>query len=279
MARLLRFCAGRMQPALVFAAAAAALAIAAPARAEITLSPLRAVVTPDAPQAQFRISNASRRIIEGRLSWLDLAATETGYGPADPALRSRLSAAPYLGLSPASFRLNPGEAVEVTVRLRKQPPDGRERRSHLLIETGAARTPYRRAGALEPDIGLSVSAPVVLRTGRGEAKAKIGATRLLRAPDGLLEIETRIEPSGEHSAYGRLEIAFTANDGDGTETIARLDNFAAWLDAPARKATIPLGARRLPGGLLEIRYEGAAEFEGKNFARRVFEIAPPEKGD
>ncbi|GAB4530156.1 MAG: hypothetical protein Kow00133_18910 [Amphiplicatus sp.] len=247
------------------------------ADAEITLAPLRQVITAEAPVATYRVSNPSDRIVEARARWLDLAATETALAPAPDSMRPKLSAAPYLELSPAFFRLEPGGAATITVALRKgaRPPAG-ERRSHLLIQTEAARTPLRKAGGgLELDIGLGVSTPVIVRSGPGEARAAIGETRLLRGEDGLLELETTLLPDGEFSAYGAIVLAF-AEAGAPPAVIAEADNIAAYLDAGKRRVTIPLGARRLPAGVLEIRYEGRAEYQGRLFARRAFNIAPPE---
>lgn len=246
-----------------------------PARAEISLTPLRQVITEAAPVATYRLSNPSRRIVEGRVSWIDMTATETGYAPASAGDRERLSAAPYLTVWPAFFKLEPGGSAVVTVaaRDRNAIPAG-ERRSHLLIETGAARTPLRRAGGLELDIGLGVSTPVVLRGGEGEARAEIGDTKLLRDSGGLLELSTTITPRGEYSAYGRIELRLTPFDGEPIE-LAALDNAAAWRDAGKRRFVLPLNLNYLPPGVLEITYRGRDEFEGRVFASRSFEVAPP----
>lgn len=255
---------------------------ASPARAELAVSPLRQILTPENPVATYRVSNPSSRIVEGRASWRDLTATEAGYLPATAGEREALSAAPFLTVTPASFRLEPGASAAITVAMRdasqfeglKKPL---ERRSHLLVQSRAIRTPLRKAGGgLELDIGLGVTTPVVLRAGPGAAKARIGDTRLLRAPDGMLELETVIEPGGAFSAYGRLDILMTAKDEDGPpRLLASIDNAAAWLDAPRRRYATPLGVRALPAGVMEIRYVGLAEFEGQVFATRAFDIAPP----
>lgn len=254
-----------------------AVIAASAARAEISLTPLRQVITEKAPVATYRVSNPSRRIVEGRVSWVDLSAAETGYVGMDRAAREALSAAPYLAVSPASFRLEPGASATITVSLRDVARPGKgERRSHLLIQTEAARTPFRKAGgSLEVDIGLGVSTPVILRMGDGRAGAKIGETRLLRTPEGLLELETHVEPEGDFSAYGAIEVYLTPSGASQAQLLKTVDNVAAYLDAPRRQATVPLDVGRLPGGTLEIRYAGRAEFQGRIFASRVFELAPP----
>lgn len=250
------------------------------ASAEITLSPLRQVITETDRVATYRVSNPSARLIEGRVRWLDLAATETGYEEASAEARARLSAAPYLTVWPAFFRLEPGASQTITVALKDgaAPPPG-ERRSHLMIETGAVRTPLRKAGGVpELDIGLGVSTPVLVRGGRGETGAAIGDTRLLRTAEGTLELETHVEPRGDFSAYGRIDILFSPRKDDrlgSAGLLKRVENVAAYIDAPRRRVTLPLGVERLPAGILEVHYIGRAEFEGREFARRAFEIAPP----
>lgn len=254
------------------------LAILSAALADIEVSPLRSVLTPQTREATVTVSNPSRRPLDGRVTWIDLAATETGYGHADSSLRQRLSAAPFLTVSPAYFRLEPGAHVEIKIRLKDgvTPPPG-ERRSHLLIETGASRSPIRKASdsGLQVDIGLSVSTPVLLRNG-GKAAAKIGETKLLRDDKGMLLLATSIEPSGDISTYGRLTATFRpSGKKSAAQTLGVRENVAGYLDAPLRKVEIPLGYAALGEGELTLRYEGAQEFEGRLFDERKFDIAPP----
>ncbi len=255
---------------------AAAAALAAPAQAEIVLSPLRQVVTKERPVATYEIANTSDRIIDGRVGWVDLSAIETGYTEAAPAARATLSAAPYLVVSPARLRLEPGKRAVVTVRLKKGAviPAG-ERRSHLLIETTPVRTPLRRAGGgLEVDVELGVSTPVILRGGAAAPAVSFAQTRLVRDSDGLLEIETTLSRTGRYSAYGHLTAAMTR--GGQTSALAEIRNVSVHVDASARRLTIPLAQNALPAGLLTLRYVGDAEYAGRAFAEKTFEIAPPE---
>jgi P pilus assembly chaperone PapD len=248
-----------------------------PARADIELSPLRQVLTNQTRVATFTLSNPSARIIDGRVTWVDLSATQTGYTPADAQTRANLSAAPYLTLTPAQFRLEPGARIEVTVRLKDgaRPPPG-ERRSHLLVETGAARTLIRKASSgLQADIAVGVSVPVLLR-GRGRGAAVLSETKLLRDGDGLLLISTAIEPTGAYSTYGRLTATFLpAAANEEPELLGVRDNVAGYPDAPHRLVEIPFGFFSLGAGELTLRYEGGGEYAGRIFDERTFTIAPP----
>jgi len=254
-----------------------AIVASGPARADIELAPLRQVLSEKTREATFTLSNPSSRILDGRVSWVHLAATQTGYAPAAAEARAALSAAPYLTVSPAQFRLEPGARIDVTIKLKDgaKPPAG-ERRSHLLIETGAARTLIRKAsGGLQADMGVGVSAPVILR-GKGRGSAVISETKLLRDSEGLLLISAAIKPTGEHSAFGRLTATFAPADASAPhEVLGVRDNVAGYLDAEQRLIEIPLGFFSLGEGELTLRYEGGAEYAGRIFDERNFTIAPP----
>lgn len=256
----------------------AAFAISGPALADMAVSPLRAVLDADTREARFVVSNPTPRILDGRASWIDLTATPTGYINADSSAREDLSAAPWFTLQPAHFRLEPGARIEITVRIKDgvNPPDG-ERRSHLLIETAAERTLMRKASdkGLQVDIDAGISAPVILR-GDGSANADIAETKLLRDSDGLLLLSTAIEPDGGHSAFGRLTATFDPRYGGEHQTLAVRENIAIFPDTDMRLYELPLGFFSLGAGKLTLRYEGAAEYEGRIFDERRYEIAPPE---
>lgn len=265
-----------MTLARIVAAFAGFAALSGAAAAEIVVSPLRQVVTRQSPAAIYEISNASDRIIDGRVGWTDLSATETGYAPATPSARAALSAAPYLVVSPARFRLEPGKRIRVSVRLKKGavPPQG-ERRSHLMIETTPVRTPLRRAGGgLEVDVELGVTTPVILRGGLVAPSVAFSQTRLVRDAEGMLELETALIRTGKYSAFGRLVADMKSAQGD--ERLVDIANVAVHSDAASRKLSVPLNTGALPAGVLTLRYVGAAEFEGREFASKSFEIAPPE---
>ncbi len=249
-----------------------------PARADIEISPLRQVLSAKTREAAFTISNPSSRILDGHVSWVHLMATQTGYAPAAPAVRESLSAAPYFTVSPAQFRLEPGARIEVTINLKDgaNPPAG-ERRSHLLIETGAARTLIRKAsgGGLQADMGVGVSAPVILR-GKGRGSAIISETKLLRDSEGPLIIAATIKPTGQHSTFGQITATFEPAGASGArEVLGVLDNVAGYPDADQRVIEIPLGFFSLGEGELTLRYEGGAEYAGRLFDERSFTIAPP----
>ncbi len=254
---------------------AAAAALASAANAELLVAPLRQVITAREPVARYRISNPSARILEARVDWIDLVATPEGYAPADAAARAKHSAAPYLIVSPARLRLEPGGHAEVVVRLKKGAsiPAG-ERRSHLLIQTTPARTPLRRASTgLEVDVGLGVSTPVILRGGYSAPALSFEQSRLVRDAGGLLGFETTLRGEGKYSAYGRIE-ALLEREGRAT-ILATAANVAVYPDSGARKLTLPLALEALPAGRMTVTYFSAGDGRERPLASKTFEVAPP----
>ncbi|MDZ7627253.1 MAG: hypothetical protein U5J99_02450 [Parvularculaceae bacterium] len=251
---------------------AALLALTAAARAEFFVAPLRQVITAKDPVARYRVSNASDRIVEARIDWLDLSATPEGYALATTAVRPGLSAAPYLVVTPSRLRLEPGGHAEVVVRLKKGAaiPAG-ERRSHLLIETAPMRTPLRRASTgLEVDVGLGISTPVILRGGFSAPTLSFESSRLSRDADGHLVFETTLKSGGRYSAYGSIT-AVLERQGR-TTLLARIDNVAVYPDSGARRLSLPLRREVLPEG--KLRLEFRSDGQDRATLSKIFEVAP-----
>lgn len=189
--------------------------------------------------------------------------------------RARHSAAPYLIVSPARLRLEPGGHADVIVRLKKgvSIPAG-ERRSHLLIQTAPARTPLRRASTgLEVDVGLGVSTPVILRGGYAAPALSFEQSQLVRDARGHLGFETTLRSEGKYSAYGRIEAQLET---EGRTTIlASAANVAVYPDSGARKLTLPFAVEALPTGRLTVTYFTAGAGRDQPLASKTFEVAPP----
>ena len=250
--------------------------ILANAYAQIHISPLRHVLSPQSERAAFVLSNPSAQPISATLSWEDLAIIDGEYAQMPNAQRAKISAAPYLTIRPAQIRLAPGEAQHIELTLSRKPDFSGERRSHLLVETTAQRALINKIdhAGLGVDIGLSFSLPVFVRTHQKSA-AKINATALTRDRNGNLLLETQLESTGDISAFGELAVKFTPADTKTTRILARQHNAAALAHSPGRRYRLPLNMVSLPKGVLELVYLGAEEFSGQEFDRREFLIEAP----
>ncbi|MEO0695809.1 MAG: hypothetical protein AAFY84_06895 [Pseudomonadota bacterium] len=249
---------------------------AMPANAELSVTPLRLVIDQKNTIGRFEVSNPSNRIADVKVDWIDLKATMDGYKRASGEERSSISAAPFLTVTPADLRLEPGARGIITVKLRqgiRLPKD--ERRSHLLVKTSALRTPLRKAGGgLEADVGIGMSMPVIIRPRPFKAEAAFGKTRLVRNKDGLLELETVLTQSGTSSVFGRLDVMLEP-EGNAEYLLATLKNVAVYPDSTARKVRIELGEEYLPASRLTLRYIGEAEFNNREFAAKAFDVDAP----
>jgi hypothetical protein len=89
-----------------------------------------------------------------------------------------------------------------------------------------------------------------------------------------LLLETTIEPQGAFSAYGRLIAEFVGSDAE-PQRLGEVRNVSGYVDAKRRVYAVPLSVRTLPAGVLRVRFVGAEEFEGRDFASRGFNVSAP----
>ena len=247
--------------------------------AEVFVTPLRALISKDQPTATFSVSNPSDRLIEVQAEWIDMAASPRGYEPIHGPDRARISAAPYLIMSPSRVRLKPGERTDISVALNeKMAINFQERRSHVVFTAAAVRTPLRKtSGGLMADIDLAVSVPVIVRTIPAASISRFRNTHLGRDKRGNLTVETSLKRSGTASLYGELVAEFTASD-DKSRVSARLDNVSVHFDTDEIDVSLSLGVVQLPAGNMALTYVGQSEYQGSILARKSFAIAaPPEK--
>ncbi len=255
------------------------------AKAEITMSPLRGVIHKNNPTLTFIVSNPTQRLLDTRVSLIDLKAGETGYQSPTPSEREAISAAPWLIISPVAFSLEPGERRKITVTLRAGRPLPRlEKRSHLYVESGPARTNIHRINlegqsGLGLDASFAISVPILLRDNgvlTTTPDVHFESTELTRNQSGELILKTALKGNLiKHSLTGEILITHDSkknNPGEHPKTISRLDNVALYTDNHNRKIEIPLGRDDLPPGLLSITYQGRAEYESQIFTVKKFEI-------
>lgn len=248
----------------------------AQSRAEISVSPLRSVLSSRNRSALYQISNSSDRIVEVKIDWVDLWATQNGYRPATPDERTAISAARHLVVEPAFLRLEPGAQGEVTVSLKT---DGAipkaETRSHLLFSSNAARTQLRKTGGgLEVDAKLQISTPVIIRSHARTPDVAIEKVKLVRTKKGLLDTEISLLLTGPYSAIGQLKVELMPkNAGRSISQSYVTKNVAIYPDTGKRKITVPLLKGQLPTSQINISFSGTDEYSGVHFATKTFSIA------
>lgn len=245
-----------------------------------SIYPLRGVISPDAQQQTFTISNPSEHTRDITVSWLELSAQANGtYEPTAPALVAGRNASSYLTVTPARFVLLPGTTQTVTVRLSGEKPfPKRERRSHLLVRSSPAPHLLKRTtGKLPVDMVTGVSVPVFVTDDTSLGHVTIHKVGLSRLMDGGLSATVELERTGTTTVYGAVRVVGRLTPESAPQTLVVRENVAVFSETPERNVTIPLGLATLPAGQLEVIFEGRGKHRGKTLARRIFNVGPPPK--
>lgn len=236
-----------------------------------TISPLEIVISPANQEAQVTISGTREQTTQIDLAWVELIPLLDG-GYRESAL-SEQSASPCMVVSPASFRLAPGERREVNLRLRDPAclSGTTERRSHLLVTQRVAPSPVRKvATGLPIDMVTSASIPVFLRPAVPSGSVRIEDFSLVRMTDGGLAAQALLASEGAATQSLDLEVTAPVQPGGQARPVARLNDLRVFADLGQRRVTLPLGFASLPEGQLEV----ALRREGRVVARRVFRVEP-----
>ncbi len=248
------------------------------AYAQTTISPLRASLDAQSPEAIFHITNPATHSVKVHLEWRDLIALENGgYRPASIEERDHISAAPFLQLSPASFTLPPGgkQQVKVTLREPKQLAQfDHELRSHLLVVSAPDKGLRQKIGGLPLDMAVAVSVPVVLKPDLPASTASIDRVWLERHQDGGLILKLALQRHGKASIITGFSAALT-KDFIAPEEIAIAHNIALYPEIEQRIVSLPLGTTALPSGEIELLLYDEGGSQPHLLARRIFYLAPP----
>jgi fimbrial chaperone protein len=265
----------------------AAWLAAIPARADILISPQRAILTDDNRQAVISLHNPGTTTRTYRLEWVERRLTEDGQLLSVKEGENPRSIANMVRFSPRRVVIKPGQTQ--TVRLDYRMPAGLapgEYRSHLRI----GLEPPTDGGGTEVMNGeregitfrlnalMSFAVPIFVRHGAGTATAQITAVAptLVKhegEPDepGLKVSLTR---AGEFSSYGRLVVYQQLNAQAPVEQISETGGVAMYTEISNQTRIVALkpGTRLQPGSWLRVTYEGDGAERGQIYAERVFQI-------
>jgi len=252
------------------------------ASAQISLSPLRAVITPQDPEFRFIISNPSQRLTTAKISLLDLKATQTGYENPSHDHRTQFSAAPWLIITPTRVTLKPGTREEITVRLRKSITSPvTEKRSHLLVQIGAARENIHLIDTkgIGLDMELAMSVPVILRPIKIETNkfskqtTEFIKTELVRNEESHIVMHTNLSHDQlKRSLFGDVIVSHQSHKREANRIYYKAGNIALFTDHPERQLILPLGRDNIPKGILSVKFIGRGEYEGQLLAEKLFSI-------
>ena len=260
-----------------------------PAKAQFVLYPLRTVLNTDNRVTDFTVTNTSDQLMQAQVTLVDFVATPDGYALANHNDRQNISAAPWLIVHPAQFSVEPGkqQTIKVTYRGSNQPQlslNG-ERRSHLYVQAGPARTQIRKAstGGLGLDMSLGISVPVIIRPDHFGAPSpyQFSKTRLTRDANSKITVKADLAAAESNQAdssispYGAV-CAEHYPAGSLTPSFSRCaENISVFPETPYRRIAINLDVEDIAPGSLKLIYRGRAEHERLIHAIRTFRVDAP----
>lgn len=212
-----------------------------------------------------------------RIGWAEYRAKEMGGyieletpDPNIPAL------SPHMRISPRQVRLAPGERQTIKLQLRKQaemPED--EYRSHLLF---TVLPPENSSGAqndaegirMQINMFISYSIPVLFHPEPPNVDAKLKYFEFSERIDESADLKLWLARSGDHSAFGRLEIYRVDND----KQIGVANNISVFRELVEAQHNVRLPNFAQLGDIKQVRvkYIGEKEHSGKTFIDEVISL-------
>ncbi len=257
-----------------------ALLVPAMAEANLLITPMRAVLDDRTRSTVFTLMNTTTKPLTYRVLWEEKRQRDTGgYIDLESVESAEYPASPMLRQSPRQITIGPGQRQKVRVSLRK-PADlaPGEYRSHLLFKSvptaeQQAEETENRGAALQLNINLSFSVPVVVRHKAKDVAAKIADITLEKGAEDAPQLKVTIQRKGNISAYGKLIVYMKRPGSDKTEKIGILNNVAIFRELNKREMTVKLQVPSVPkGAVLGVSYEGDDEFEGKTWDQKAIQL-------
>ena len=232
------------------------------ATANLLISPTRVSFDERQRSAKVTVINSSDEYRTYRVVWSEkLALPAGGYQTLSEPVARSLS--PMTRLSPKQIRLAPGE---------RQTAKG-EYRSHLLFQALPNEVKSTKPG-IKVNMIMSFSIPVVYREQGEQPNVKIRDVKLVEdSINKKLSLAVKLTESQGFSSYGRLS-AYATNTAGKQEKIAEIGNLSLYPEVNETTAYLALFTdKKLPKkGPIEIKYEGADEYEGIVFDSYSFAI-------
>ncbi|MCF2916640.1 fimbria/pilus periplasmic chaperone [Pseudoalteromonas sp. Cn5-37] len=243
------------------------------ATANLLISPTRVSFDERQRSAKVTVINSSEEYRTYRVVWSEkLALPGGGYQTLSEPVTTSLS--PMARLSPKQIRLAPGERQTIKIAIRKPKDLAKgEYRSHLLFQALPNEDKAAKAG-LKVNMILSFSIPVVYRE-QGELPkvafqtAEIVEDSLNKKP----KIAVKLTEQQGFSSYGRLS-AYITNSAGKQEKIAEIGNLSLYPEVEQATVLLDLfSGKQLPKqGNIELKYQGADEYEGVDFGSYLLPI-------
>lgn len=267
-----------------------AAAVGAPASGQVggdlTISPKRLVIGPDARAATMFVLNRGTETTTYAIEVVDRVMLPDGRirepaeaadkpGGADAVTRLKPAKA-MIVFSPRRVTLKPGESQTVRLRITRPAdlPAG-EYRSHLTIsavpppdagltaEAAAQPRPGQMSIRIRTVFGTSI--PVIVRQGERRAAAELRNVRYLARGPGGPAVALEVARRGESSLYGDLVVR-AAGAGPEAPPLAMARGVGVYAEIDHRTFELPLSRRLSPGERLEIVFRDEEARSGQVLA-------------
>ena len=243
------------------------------ATANLLISPTRVSFDERQRSAKVTVIISSDEYRTYRVVWSEkLALPAGGYQTLSEPVARSLS--PMTRLSPKQIRLAPGERQTIKIAIRKPKNLAKgEYRSHLLFQALPNEVKSTKPG-IKVNMIMSFSIPVVYREQGEQPNVKIRDVKLVEdSINKKLSLAVKLTESQGFSSYGRLS-AYATNTAGKQEKIAEIGNLSLYPEVNETTAYLALFTdKKLPKkGPIEIKYEGADEYEGIVFDSYSFAI-------
>ncbi len=259
---------------------------AATARADLLITPLRAVFEGRDRSTVITLINTTDAPKTYRLDWKLLKMKDDGaYDQVDEFIDEdgiNRSAEDMIRFSPRQVTLEPQGRQRIRLSLRR-PADLKEGeyRAHLNIvrlqDDFQPNVPGEiRGAAILMQVNLGFSIPVIVRQGKSMPSVEITNPRFETDTDAKgnavpeLAVDL-INNDSDYSAYGRIRVFWHPSGGEARQ-IGILNNIAVYPENKNRRATVRLEESNLSNGRIQVVYEGDGEYKGVVFDNKAFPI-------
>lgn len=268
-----------------FIIAMALLLSAAPAKADLTIAPLRVVFKGRDRSAVVSLVNLASHVNTYRLSWTIYKVDETGkYAtmPADP--KNPFTVDKMVFFSPRQVTINPDQHQLVRLSLRRPAdlPPG-EYRGHLTFTRLPPDLSRRRkedetkgkpkGQEIALNVNLSLSIPVIVRSGNDdELKVEISNPVFNRNANGQPTLDFDLKRlAGTFSTYGTI-IVYWKRPGQDEQRIGVMSNVALYPEVKRRPLSIALNVPQISDGSVRVAYLGKYESQNTIWDEKILSV-------
>ncbi len=255
------------------------------AQADILVSPTRAILSDERPQAVISLYNPGTTPSIYGLSWVEHRFTEDGKMLNLKEGENPSSVAGFVHFSPRRVVVAPGQTQ--TVRVSYHAPADLapgEYRSYLRIAQEAspgAGTPVasgeQKGITFQLNALMSYAVPVFVRHGAGTATAAVSAiepTQVKRDGGTVPALKVSLTHGGVFSSYGRIAVYQQLDANAPVELIGEAGAVAIYTEVLGTTRVVELkpGNKLEPGSWIRVTYEGEDADRGQVYAERSFQV-------